>query len=552
MITGMRPEPDDRPRLLWSAPGSLFIDRVTAAWEQRGRLADLARVSGPWAVVLWDPATSTHLAVTDPIGVQPLYWARTATGSVAVSSLLHALADRPDVDDRVGAEGLIRTGGRIHVPEDQHPTSLQDIWRLSFGRALRVSSRGTTVEQYWDPRDIAGPDESLSLDDCAQMLRERIDNAIRRLLPADGQGVGGHVSSGIDCSTMTARANQILAESGGGVVAGYSWSPDESVLPRLGIDERDLLDDVTRREGFPIRRIPYDETGDWFEQTDPLRYPGETLGIERWSLAQARADGVTTMLSGWGGDELSSFNGRHVYEALVRRGKLLALWHETGSRATVYSTSGPVTLRGRASVFKSAVGAGALHALPQRLRRGAREEDQRRQDVIERLSAVSPAAAAAYERSLRTSVTLTKDHHDYQLALFSQAHIQARTSAWFQAGELMGVRYRYPLLDLDVVEAAFRMPWWAFRSRGWNRIAYRKAVSAWIPDSVAWNILKNEPAVFTWRQQNGSASALPPRSTRESETYERLLALGESTRPPRPDREYRGAAMLIRPEAAPV
>ena len=65
-----------------------------------------------------------------------------------------------------------------------------------------------------------------------------------------------------------------------------------------------------------------------------------------------------------------------------------------------------------------------------------------------------------------------------------------------ETGRLMGVEYRYPLLDLEVVEAALQLPWWACRRDGWDRIAFRLAVEPWVPRSVAWNTAKYEPALW--------------------------------------------------------
>ena len=43
------------------------------------------------------------------------------------------------------------------------------------------------TEKYWFPDQLPGPDESLTLDDCAELLRERIDAAVRRLENANAQ-----------------------------------------------------------------------------------------------------------------------------------------------------------------------------------------------------------------------------------------------------------------------------------------------------------------------------------------------------------------------------
>ena len=487
----------DLPAVLWSAPGSLpaAVAEVASLWSRRARIADLARVSGPWGVVLWNPTTREHVVAADPVGVQPIHWARTPGGSIAVSSWIAALADRPDVDDAIDYEGVL-----ISEAQGIFDESLLDITRfrairaVPWGRALHIGADlSVHTEKYWFPDTLPGPDESLTLDDCAELLRERIDVAVRRLTPSD-RHVGAHVSGGLDCTAVACHANHVLAESGSGLVAGYSWSPTEAHVPRFEGEERAILDDVVAQEGFPIRLVHPDETGDWYFLRDINRYPQSTHIRERWVLPMAAADGVQVMLTGWGGDELSSFNGRAVTKMLARQGRLSVLWREVAQRTVV--THPQARLPRKARSF-----AGALfHAMPPQVvalrdRAETREAAVHDAEIDARLRAISPRSVEI-RRARDHFFDNCADPREFRLGLLTGGHIQHRTSGWYQTGRLFGIDYRYPLLDLGVVEAAIRLPWWAFRSQGWSRVAYRKAVAPWVPASVAWNVGKFEPALF--------------------------------------------------------
>jgi asparagine synthase (glutamine-hydrolysing) len=480
--------------MLWAAPGSLAPQRIAEAWERSGTLADLADVAGPWAVVLWDPTTSEHLMVSDPLGVQPLYWARTGTAGFAASSWLEPLLDRPDVDDTIDYEGLLLDSVfLLHGESMLERTRFASVKRVPWGRAVRIrGDRSARVEQYWDPSSLPGPDPSLSLHDAAELLRDRIDAAIRRLTPTD-RPVASHVSGGLDCTAVACRANQVLAESGRSLVAGYSWSPDEQTVPRFAGDERALLDDVSSSEALDIRTVHPDETGDWFFARDPDRYPQNTQTYERFVLPRARNDGVDVMLSGWGGDELASFNGRAVSRDLARRGRLGHLWDVTTRGTTLHDPDAGIGRHVR--VFGATLFAAApepLRDLRHPLNARARRTRLREMDAL--LRASSPFAADVLRDRLAAFERAT-DHHEYQLTLLTGGHLQRRCDDWFQTGRLFDVSYRYPLLDLGVVTAALQLPWWAFRSRGWTRTAFRMAIEPWVPKSVAWNTSKSEPAL---------------------------------------------------------
>lgn len=485
--------PDRRPQLGWTAPGSLAADDAFAAYL-RGGLNAMGRVPGPWGLAIIDPARDSVLLATDPIGIQPVFWARTADGHVAVSARIAALADRPDVPDSLDHEGILLAAPvNLAGEAGLHRTHFRAISRIPMGRAVEFTPDGACRHhRYYDPAQIQ-VDESFSLDDCTELLAERIDAAVRRNTGSRAV-YGAHVSGGLDCTAVACRAHQVLKESGEGLRFGYSWAPAETEVPRFPGDERDLLDDVSRVEGLPIRRTAQGPHGHWHDALDPNRFPYSTHGRERFLLPRMRQDGVEVVLSGWGGDELASFNGRKILPHLFRRGQ----WRELARISTTGMTTGGRYRRARRAARTLAHT--AFNQLPDPIS-GLRHpidhlaETRLNREIDAELRAAWPAVADLRRDGLRRLNSCT-DPHEFQLLLLTAGHIQHRTGGWFQTGELFGIRYRYPLLDLGVVEAALSLPWFAYLSRGWQRIAYRRAVAPWVPDTVAWNLRKVEPALY--------------------------------------------------------
>jgi len=495
-------DPDfDQDLVLWNAPGSLHVDQIRSTWGSSFNESDLVDIPGPWGVALWDPTHGEVKVVVDAIGIMPLYWARTTTSGIAVAAWLAKLVDRDDVDDSVDIEGIVIDEGRgCRTISNLDRTRFRSVRQIPWGSALAISaSNETSVAKYWDPEQLPHPNESLTLDECAQILRDALDLAIRDSLPEGNERIGAHISGGLDCTTMACRGNQILKEQNHGLFAGYSWAPHPDHVPRFEGDERGLLDDVASQEGIRIETVYPDHNGDWFFARDVNRYPQSTHMRERWVLPQAQSDGVHLMLSGWGGDELSSFNGRNVYAYLIRRGKLGILWKEVGMRAQVSTGIKPNWLSHLMLYVRTLVGQGPtpISTVAHALRNPIQSWKNRRQekDIAAELREVAPSAAVACEereRRFRSAVTV----RDFQLALLTNGHLQHRTSAWYQTGRMFDLYYRYPLLDIRVVKAALTLPWFAFRSEGWTRVAFRMAVQDWVPKSVAWNPFKFEPALF--------------------------------------------------------
>jgi asparagine synthase (glutamine-hydrolysing) len=496
-----------RAHLCWAAPGSMQLDLVAEAWSRRGRLTDLGTVTGPWGVVLWDPAAKTYLAACDPIGVQPLYWTRTTTGALAVASWMAPLVDRDDVDDTPDPDGvlldsLLNTRGEGTL----HRTRFRNVHKVPFGRALRFTPDGAQrTEKYWDPRSLPGPDESLTPEACVEITRSLLDTAVHRALVGPGP-FGSHLSGGLDCTSIAVLADRELQARDQRLVAGYSWSPHLHDVPLQPEDERHLLAAIEAAQSFPVRLLPNEHSGAWFEALDRNRYPSVTLRRESGALSLAAAEGVRVMLSGWGGDELLSFNGRGVLRALADQRRYRTIWRHLEARL---GRDGPVRRRHLLSAFADIAAPNTTGTIKRSLRPALRARHRRLAESDLRIDAALEQASpfvAEVRRERLQRMAAVENHHQFQLELFTGGHLQRRTAAWYQAGRAMNVEYRYPLLDLDIVRAAFAMPWWAYRSDGWTRIAYRRAVEPVLPPVVAWHDDKTEPSAA--RREGPDASSI--------------------------------------------
>ena len=537
-VCGLDRRPSSGRTVLWIAPGSTGAAGLPEQWGTRG-LGAIGGHHGPLGAVLEDH-DGTLLVATDPLGTMPVFWARTDDGRLAVSTVIAELVDRDDVDDRIDYEGVVINSSRsLRGPGGLHRTNFRAVSLVPGGEATRILPDGRSRrERTWSPDQVDAPDERRSFEECVELLRTEIDAAVRRSI-ADEQHVGAHVSGGLDCTAVACRAHGIATEAGGGLIAGYSWAPDPSIVPRFVGDERQLLDDVVAHCGFPVRTLEQRDT-DWWHRRDPNRYPASTHGAERHAVFQARDDGVSLLLSGWGGDELASFNGRGVWADLIRRGRIVDVARFQREQRSLSGTrSGPaVAARDLAAAVASAF-PGVVDVLRHPVE-AVRSRSEARERIAE-LRAFAPLLADL-ESEHRRRFAEARSARAYQLALLENGHLQQRIQAWHQVGHLAGVRYRYPLLDVGVVEAALSMPWWAWRHRGWSRAAYRAAVAPWVPESVAWNLRKLEPA-FLFRPGSEPAGPDPvPRDAWDLDdpTYRAALALAAGPQRTRQGRRLAG------------
>ena len=487
-------QPMSRPEVLWIAPGSVSVDELEAVWAAKGDLRDLARIPGPWGAVLWCPGRRQHVVVVDPVGVQPLFWTRDDRGGIVVGSWLEAVVNSPGVSKAIDYEGVLMDSGRDFRGEATlQRTRFKAVRKIPMGRALWIDAAcKTSISQYWDPERIALYPQDLSDHESAFRLRAAIEAAVRRLTPPS-RGVAAHLSGGLDSSAVAALADDVLKESGFALQAAFSWSPDENQQPLLEHDERDLIRQITEPRGIPLYFAAAGERGDWFYRLDQDTYPQATHVWEKFILPVAQDLGVHTMLSGWGGDELSSSLGKRVPIFLMRSGRVAEALRETRDLQRLRPWAQNSALR-RARSYLSLLIA-SYPSLSRQLRFSQISRNERYEDELNKIIGQHFPTAAAVREEYQRRLRDCKTQRERQLILLEGGQLQQRTAWWYQTGRLFGISYRYPLLDLPVVSVALGLPHTAYRHRGLSRVAFHLAASSWIPGTWPAARAKEENAL---------------------------------------------------------
>lgn len=196
---------------------------VLAAYEKWGEGA-FNRLSGAFAVAVWDRNARRLLLARDGTGQRPLHYHAGATffAFATMPSGLHAL---PEIGRAPDEEALAAIAAMVPPPVG---TSYFDgIGELRSGHALIVIEQGIGARRFWEPdtTEIRLP----RFEDYVDAYREKLDGAVRaQLRGADGL-VAAHLSSGFDSSAVAATAARLLGGGAGKVIALTS-------SPRLGYD----------------------------------------------------------------------------------------------------------------------------------------------------------------------------------------------------------------------------------------------------------------------------------------------------------------------------
>ncbi len=438
---------------------------ILRAWRRWGRACP-EHLLGDFAFAVWDARREALFCARDHIGAKPFYYAA-VPGGFAFASEVGAVLAAPGVDSRFDEATLsiwLAPAPHLDYRFDGR-TFYRPVRKLLPGHALTVDRGGARVERWWRPEEAPAAGASRrgrSDGECAEAFLALYARAVRDCLRGPGP-IGAHLSGGLDSSGIAVLAARELRRQGRPPPRLFSWHPPPG--GRGGAREYRLIDSVSRQEGIaPIWCPPSGRDAVAFLRRD-VTLGQKTMAAMPEAAVQRRAEelGVGAILSGWGGDDAASFNGRGFYEQLLLSGRLLRLWREVGARS-----------RHPLAHILAYV---ALRLVHPRAARFAKEF--RRAGRWPRLS---PEPAMRY-----TGVRAT------QLALLLRGHIGQRAEGWAEAGWRRGVEYRYPLLDRRLLRFALGLPADMYRRGPWSRWIVRHALRSVLPDEVLWNRKKEEP-----------------------------------------------------------
>ena len=461
---------DDEPAL----PEELVI-RAYQRWGlEFGR-----RILGEGVFALWDGSEQRLVCWRDAAGVRPLYYSYMPGRQFVFSSDLQSLAAHPAI---AGHFDLEYANAFLRNEQFQHPTRtlIKEVRKVPSAHVLIVDRAGIQVRRYWDPSRIVErnrSDDDLAAEELLELLRRSIGDR----LPSSGEGVGAHLSGGLDSSSVAVTAADIL-RSRGQVLSAFSWAPPRDVVTSIEHDERDLVEAAARVGGIRPRftRLTPGDIVDVAYRDVALR-PRATLNFEVASSRDAVASGVRTIFSGWGGDEMIAFNGRGYFSDLARHGRVVKVHQELKSRSRIHG--GSLLGAWKARVF--------LPLLPHRVKGS---ESERRAPLPAELLPEFALLLATAEQLEHAYPRERPGVHRMQASLLEFGHLQYRMESWAAHGAALGLTYTYPLLDRRIMEFALGLPGAMFFRDGWKRWLYRKAMGGVLPDIVRWSPSKYDNA----------------------------------------------------------
>ncbi|MFK7945041.1 MAG: asparagine synthase-related protein, partial [Paracoccaceae bacterium] len=350
-------------------------------------------------------------------------------------------------------------------------TRFTNIRHVMPGVTVTLTKDGSTRRGHWrlECRDPLPPTANRA--DVMAVLRDKIDRAVRRRMPTQGPMLS-HLSGGLDSSAISALAARAAADSGLSVRA-YAFGGRS--LPRdiPIIDEQPAIDAV-------LAAYPNIDLHPVFSPDHELLARGAISPVfpmfdgpedlYEQVVRDAAALGGTSILAGFGGDEVVSYAGTGGFAEMLMKGRWRALW----------SISRQVGRRSGRAAWRIIASEVQRFVLPNILPRMSRQGLGRSNESIRMLN-----------RFLKPAFqTLTHDDNPELRAdsgWLRAERIHVGHTVWIQeqAAQVAGrhgLRYASPLLDRDVMEFAIRLPPEFLHLDGLMRGGIRDPMDGILPD----------------------------------------------------------------------
>ncbi|MGB3637576.1 MAG: lasso peptide isopeptide bond-forming cyclase [Rivularia sp. (in: cyanobacteria)] len=472
-------------------------DLILAAYEKWGEDCP-QHLLGDFAFAIWDERKQILFCARDHMGVKPFYY-YFANNTFVFGSEIKAIFCLPEVPRQVNE---VRIGDYlIKNFDDTTITSYQDILRLPPAHSIKISVAGIEIQNYWK-LDLEKEIRLSSDEEYAQEFRRIFTEAVRCRLRS-ALPVGSLLSGGLDSSSITCVARNILAQEGKildtfSAIFNSNTECDERTFINAVLDGGNLKPHYVDGD----QRSPLSDIENILWHQDEVFFaPG--LPIMNWGLYGAtKKEGVRVLLDGHDGDGVVSHGYGYLHE-LARQGRWLALAEEIRGVSKTYNESAWKTFW----LYFYNYGMNSVSRKPFRLVRRLRKSLQRRlsktsnnSNQYEPLSRWSDNINPEFierinleerYRELRQSQTpsLESAKKEHYQTITSGLQVYA-LEVLDKAAAAFSIEQRYPFWDKRLVEFCLAIPSEQKLHKGWSRMVMRRAMTNILPVEVQWRTSK--------------------------------------------------------------
>ncbi|MDX8378196.1 MAG: asparagine synthase-related protein [Mariprofundales bacterium] len=440
---------------------------------------------GDFVFIIWDEVKKRVFCARDHFGVKVLYYAPSSNG-IMISNEHNAFFTTNRVKKQVKESWLIRhLWGQGPEPVE---SPYHGIEVLPPAHSLSVDSDGSiSIIRYWELKDNNEwqnwDDESLIAE-----LKKRFQHAVKIRLDST-YPLAAELSEGLDSNGIVGFAAQMLDTP---PLYTLSYNCEELTDINRKVWEKtyqDIFEMLDMHDNLkPVWTSSQNDTQQEKDLLEFHQYIGGVMGINGGHFQHSRLaqqQGARVLLSGWGGDHCVSTYGDFFESELFRRGKWLCLHQHFRGKHKRNRSAKPVKawlqllikhfspklyrklVRQRGGLEKAMWQRAALSPLKQ--------EYLNRYDCKKRLQQFTDS----YQRYS------VKAHHRRELF---DVGVEGRLVESELCGRMYRIEYRYPMLDVPLVELAYNMPSHLKIHHGLERYMFRRILEGVTTERIQWRV----------------------------------------------------------------
>ena len=434
------------------------------------------KLIGDFAFAIWDEREQKLFCARDPMGIKPFYYYYSPR-LFAFASEIKALLSLSEIPQQLNELRIAYQLAAFF--EDGEITFYQDIYRLPAAHCLTVSS-SKRIKKYWalDPhrRIKLGSNEEYT-EAFKELFVESVKCRLRSAFP-----VGSTLSGGLDSSSITCTARNLLAESGKQLHTFSAIFPSLPDSDLRQIDERYYMNKVKAAgniQAHDVRADLLDPMLDYlWQEKEPILSPN--IYIHEGMYNEARQNGVRVFLDGVDGDSTISHGWRYL-TALTYRGNWYRLYKEITATAKNMGISRKLIAQKYCldPFFTEPLEYIKQNFSPYRSYGELIAPDfARRTNLARRIQALSPKPLFLTAREEHRSGLATK-LYSYAMEITDRATSDKSLEA------------RYPFFDRRLMEFCLAIPLEQKFRQGYPRAILRHGMNNVLPPEIQWRVSKS-------------------------------------------------------------
>lgn len=447
---------------------------------------------GDFTFAIWDEGEKHLFCARDQMGAKPLFYYSSSSlflFATEMKGLFHVIGKPKALNQTWIIDSLTA------LVADKEYTPYPEIFRLQPGHTLTVSPEKIEQKSYWS----LNPEKEIrfrSEEEYVEAFREKLTEAVR-CRTRSAYPLGSELSGGLDSSTVAALAADLTKKDN---IPFLTFSnvlgEDDNTLGGKIKDEKDIADKLRHHAGIHhYRNITPGNRGaiEALKQALIIQDGPTMQNYQTYSdllIESVQREGIRTLLSGFGGDEGVSFQAGSYLNELVEEKAWKTLWLEFRH---MWKNGETFPVKGLA--LKTIVNAFPLVQKTARCFKIDRKSQQNNSSYpINTFSLNSEFfRQAGIQNRLETIPRIEREgnlrHQQIKRLMAPHTSLRMEYSSIFSTARR--IEYRYPLLDIRLLEFHLALPTRLKNKNGWGRYLFRKSIEGIVPQGVQWRTDKS-------------------------------------------------------------